>query len=321
MHLDQGSNPQPRCMPWLGIKPANFGCTRQPPNQLSHLARASNFLKNYHSGPERCGSVGCTSHKAKGRQFDPWSGHMPGSLVRSWSVQISYYTGLFVNFMVWAWAPGLCHSWWPHLYKPLYSQPQGPAGFSVPFQYKQQVTKKGKVRVQKLTSGSEQGSGAVPPASLSPLSSLDPRGYRLSNGSKAAWAAGTSWDLYLICIVPDKYPSDATDGKQDSYILMFYLVIILLSPFAFNVVNFELLRLASLFHPPILTEFQVWLWKTAGEKSLSCWKANTIPCHTNALTNVIFKEFFKTSGLHRLLLRPGKMTCKVYSSNWLFNNL
>ena len=43
------------------------------------------FLKNEKQpSPDQCGSVGwASSHKAKRRQFDSWSGHMPGLQVQS----------------------------------------------------------------------------------------------------------------------------------------------------------------------------------------------------------------------------------------------
>ena len=46
-HANQRLIPQPRYVPWPGIKPITFWCTGWCSNQLSHLARAhqSNFLK------------------------------------------------------------------------------------------------------------------------------------------------------------------------------------------------------------------------------------------------------------------------------------
>ena len=47
MHPNHGLNPQLRHVPWLGIEPANFGCTGQRSKQLSHLAKAE-MCYSYH---------------------------------------------------------------------------------------------------------------------------------------------------------------------------------------------------------------------------------------------------------------------------------
>lgn len=106
---------------------------------------------------------------------------------------------------------------------------------------------------------------------------------------------------------------------------MFCLVSILCSLFPLHVVNFELLRFASLSSsctnriPSLALKLQA--FPTTGEKSLSkirrekknslfsysFRKANTIQCHKTVLANVIFKESFKTLGLQRY---PGKMIFK-----------
>lgn len=50
MCLNQGSNPQPRYVPRLGIELAIFFCTGRSSNQLGHLARANfQFLKEISS--------------------------------------------------------------------------------------------------------------------------------------------------------------------------------------------------------------------------------------------------------------------------------
>ena len=41
---NQGWNPQPRYVPWLGIESVTFWCTRQLSNQLNCLARAEALL-------------------------------------------------------------------------------------------------------------------------------------------------------------------------------------------------------------------------------------------------------------------------------------
>ena len=46
---NQGLNPQPRHVPWLGIEPATLCCTGQRSNLLGHLARLS--LKSFDSYP------------------------------------------------------------------------------------------------------------------------------------------------------------------------------------------------------------------------------------------------------------------------------
>ena len=46
MRPNQGSNPQPRYVPWPGIEPATFWCMGRCSNQLNHLARALAFNFN-----------------------------------------------------------------------------------------------------------------------------------------------------------------------------------------------------------------------------------------------------------------------------------
>ena len=45
MHLEWGLNLQPRYVPQPGIKPANFWCTGQCSNQLSHPVMAEMSLR------------------------------------------------------------------------------------------------------------------------------------------------------------------------------------------------------------------------------------------------------------------------------------
>ena len=63
--LDWELNPQPRYVPWLGFKPANFWSTGQHCSQLGHLARARpcvffTITVNY-SGSLRAGYARCAS--------------------------------------------------------------------------------------------------------------------------------------------------------------------------------------------------------------------------------------------------------------------
>lgn len=107
---------------------------------------------------------------------------------------------------------------------------------------------------------------------------------------------------------------------------MFCLVSILCSLFPLHVVNFELLRFASLSSsctnriPSLALKLQAFPTilvkkvsaRSGGKKknslfSYSFRKANTIQCHKTVLANVIFKESFKTLGLQRY---PGKMIFK-----------
>ena len=45
----------------------------------SHAKDAKIYGNNESSNPSQCGSFGwALSHKLKGCQFNPWSGHMPG---------------------------------------------------------------------------------------------------------------------------------------------------------------------------------------------------------------------------------------------------